>query len=73
VAGEETRRVTVRRIAEPIQEDHELIMALRRAGVQPGEVVKVNRSAGGVLVGSAGEYAELDLATAARVLVVDDS
>ena len=73
VAGEETRRVTVRRIAEPIQENHDLMMALRRAGVQPGEVVKVNRSAGGVLVGSAGEYAELDLATAAHVLVVADA
>ena len=33
----------------------------------------LNRSAGGVLVGSAGEYAELDLATAAHVLVVDAS
>jgi len=72
VAVDDTRRVTVRRIAEPVQEDHDLMTALRRAGVQPGEVVKVNRSAGGVLVGSAGEYAELDLATAAHVLVTFD-
>jgi DtxR family Mn-dependent transcriptional regulator len=73
IADDETRRVTVRRIAEPVQEDHDLIASLRRAGVQPGEVVKVKRSAGGVLVGSAGEYAELDLATAAHVLVIADS
>jgi DtxR family Mn-dependent transcriptional regulator len=72
VAGEETRRVTVRRLAEPVQEDHDLMAALRRAGVRPGETVKVRRSAGGVMVGSAGEYAELDAATAAHVLVASD-
>lgn len=69
LAGEETRRVTVRRIAEPVQEDPALMADLRRAGVRPGETVKVRLSAGGVLVGSAGEYAELDAATAAHVLV----
>lgn len=69
VAGEDTRRVTVRRLAEPVQEDAVLMASLRRAGVRPGETVKVRRSAGGVLVGSAGEYAELDDSTAAHVLV----
>jgi DtxR family Mn-dependent transcriptional regulator len=73
LAEDETRRVTVRRLAEPVQEDHELMAALRRAGVRPGETVKVRRSAGGVLVGSAGEYAELDAATAAHVLVAHDA
>ena len=69
LAGLETRRVTVRRIAEPVQEDPALMADLRRAGVRPGETVKVRLSAGGVLVGSAGEYAELNAATAAHVLV----
>ncbi len=69
VAGSEPKRVTVRRIAEPVQEDSELMTALRRAGVQPGEIVSVTRSDGGVMVGSAGEYAELDDETAAHVFV----
>ena len=69
VAGSEAKRVTVRRIAEPVQEDSELMTALRRAGVQPGEIVSVTRSEGGIMVGSAGEYAELDDETAAHVFV----
>jgi DtxR family transcriptional regulator, Mn-dependent transcriptional regulator len=69
VVGPQTRRVTVRRIGEPVQEDHALIASLRRAGVTPGEVVKVTASPGGAMVGSAGEYAELDLETAGQILV----
>jgi len=69
VANADTRRVTVRRIGEPVQDDSALMVALRRAGVGPGEVVKVRLSPGGVLMGSAGEYAELDLVTASHVFV----
>ena len=69
VAEDETRRVTVRRIGEPIQDDGVLMLALRRAGVGPGEVVKLRLSPGGVMLGSAGEYAELDLDTASHVFV----
>ena len=69
VAGSQAKRVTVRRIAEPVQEDSELMTALRRAGVQRGEIVSVTRSEGGIMVGSAGEYAELDDETAAHVFV----
>ncbi len=69
VATGDARRVTVRRIGEPIQTDIALMASLRRAGARPGETVKVQTSAGGVLVGSAGEYAELDLSTASHVLV----
>jgi len=69
VAAEETQRVTVRRIGEPIQDDSALMSSLRRAGVGPGEVVKIKISAGGVMLGSAGEYAELDLQTASHVFV----
>jgi DtxR family Mn-dependent transcriptional regulator len=62
--------VTVRRIEEPIQTDPGLMSRLKSAGALPGETVKVLASeGGGVLVGNAGEYAELDLATAAHVLV----
>ena len=62
-------RVTVRRIGEPAQEDPDVVTRLQRAGVVPDAVVRVQRSAGGILIGSAGEYAELDAATAAHVMV----
>jgi DtxR family transcriptional regulator, Mn-dependent transcriptional regulator len=63
-------RVTVVRIGEPVQTDAVLMGSLRRAGALPGATVKVVGSpGGGVLVGSAGEYAELDAATAAHVFV----
>jgi len=69
VAGNAPRRVVVRRIGEPLQDDVSLMAGLRRAGVTPGAVVKVSASTGGVLVGSGMEYAELDDATARQVLV----
>jgi DtxR family transcriptional regulator, iron-dependent repressor len=68
-AGGNASRVVIRRIGEPVQTDASLMAALRRAGVRPGEVVKVSTSAGGVLVGSGMEYAELDLDSAAHVFV----
>jgi DtxR family Mn-dependent transcriptional regulator len=43
---------------------------LRRANARPGEVVKVTSSAGGVLVGSGGEYVELSADVASHVFVV---
>lgn len=69
VAGDDAVRVTVRRIGEPIQDDHTLMTSLVRAGATPGATVKVTRSPGGILVGSAGEYAELSPATASHVMV----
>ena len=69
VVRADSTRVTVVRIGEPIQNDAALMAALRRAGAMPGSTVKVVGSPGGVLVGSAGEYAELDSATAAHVFV----
>ena len=67
---ESSTRVTVVRIGEPVQADAALMASLRRAGALPGATVKVVGSpGGGVLVGSAGEYAELDSATAAHVFV----
>lgn len=69
VARTETIKVTVRRIGEIAQEEGDLLRRLARAGVVPGAVVRVQRSAGGVLVGSAGEYIELpaDVASGIRV------
>jgi DtxR family Mn-dependent transcriptional regulator len=63
------KTVVVRRIGEPIQTDAQLMYTLRRAGVQPGSVVSVSESPGGVLVGSSGEAAELDAEIAAHVFV----
>lgn len=62
-------RTTVRRIGEPLQIDSDLMAGLRRAGVRPGETVKVTKSPGGLLVGSAGEYTEVNLSTASLIFV----
>jgi DtxR family Mn-dependent transcriptional regulator len=68
-SGADGRSVVVRRIGEPIQTDAQLMYTLRRAGVQPGAVVNVTQSTGGVLVGSGGEAAELGKEIAAHVFV----
>jgi DtxR family Mn-dependent transcriptional regulator len=69
VVRDDSSRVTVARIGEPVQNDAVLMAALRRAGATPGATVKVVSSPGGVLVGSAGEYAELDTLTASHIFV----
>ena len=61
--------VTVQRIGEPIQTDEHLMAALRRVGAQPDKAVKVARGAVGVLIGSGGEMAEIDLESASHVFV----
>jgi DtxR family Mn-dependent transcriptional regulator len=67
--GTDGKTVVVRRIGEPIQTDAQLMYTLRRAGVQPGSVVSVTEAAGGVLVGSGGEAAELGTDVASHVFV----
>ncbi|MDQ1586328.1 MAG: DtxR family transcriptional regulator, Mn-dependent transcriptional regulator [Actinomycetota bacterium] len=69
VATEDGARFVVRRLAEPLQTDTVLMSRLRRAGVQPGQVVTVTLSPGGLLVGSGGETTELSLAVASHVFV----
>ncbi|MFD4878938.1 metal-dependent transcriptional regulator [Streptomyces sp. NPDC058420] len=59
----------VRRIGEPIQADPQLMHTLRRAGVQPGAVVQVTPSPGGVTVANAEGTAELPAQAAAHVFV----
>ncbi|MFJ1709234.1 metal-dependent transcriptional regulator [Kitasatospora sp. NPDC088346] len=61
----------VRRIGERLQTDPELMHTLRHAGVQPGVVVSVTSSPGGVMVGSGGQAAELPAHAAAHVLVAE--
>ena len=68
-AQDEVRRVIVRSIAEPLQDDAESMATMRRIGAMPGASVKVHRSAGGVTIGSGGEYSELPYDLAAHVLV----
>jgi DtxR family transcriptional regulator, Mn-dependent transcriptional regulator len=63
------QRVVVGRIAEPIQTDEELMAVLRRVGALPGKVITVARGAEGVLVGSAGETAEIDGEAASHLFV----
>lgn len=62
-------RVVVRRISEPIQADESLMAALRRVGALPGKVVTVTSAAGGVLIGSGGETAEIDAEAASHMFV----
>jgi DtxR family Mn-dependent transcriptional regulator len=69
VAADGVRRVTVRRIAEPLQADAGTMSRLRRAGVHPGAKVEVQRTDVGVLIGSAGEYVELHADHATHLLV----
>jgi len=62
-------RVLIRRISEPLQTDAHLMAALRRVGALPDTVVTVAAGAEGVLVGSAGETAEIDVESAAHIFV----
>jgi len=66
---EETGRVILRRIAEPIQSDTALLTHLRRAGFRPNATVVVSQANGRVRIGTGQQAAELDQATAAHVFV----
>ncbi len=69
VVTPEVRLFHVLRIDEPLQDDVEAMKRLRRSGVLPGAHVKAHRSAGGVTVGSGGEYVELADDMAVHLLV----
>jgi DtxR family Mn-dependent transcriptional regulator len=62
-------RVLVRRIGEEMQKDEQVMAALRRVGALPDKVVTVAAGAGGVLIGSGGETAEIDVDLAAHLFV----
>ncbi len=61
--------VRVRRISEELQKDENLMSTLRRIGALPDKVVGVSGTDQGVLVGSGGEAAEIDLDAASHIFV----
>ncbi len=69
LAGEQSASVRVRRISEELQKDEPLMGTLRRIGAVPDKVIGVTATDAGVLVGSGGETAELDLEAAAHIFV----
>jgi DtxR family Mn-dependent transcriptional regulator len=68
-AGNESRRVMVRRISEEMQKDENLMGALRRSGAMPGQVVAAVITEEGVLLGSSGETAEIVPEAAEHIFV----
>jgi DtxR family Mn-dependent transcriptional regulator len=69
VSFDDSTRVIIRRLAEPLQTDTSLMSRLRRAGVQPGAAVTVSPSPAGFLVGSGGEAIEITDLVASHVFV----
>jgi DtxR family Mn-dependent transcriptional regulator len=70
VTGDRDRvRVRIRRISEEVQKDESLMSALRRVGALPGYDVMVSEGPVGVLVGAAGETAEIDHEVARHIFV----
>lgn len=62
-------RVVVRRISEPLQTDTEVMSALRRVGVLPGNDVLASIGTTGVVVARQGETAEIDPDAASHIFV----
>ena len=62
-------RVRIRRISEELQKDETLMSALRRVGAMPGQLVAAVTTSEGVLLGSAGETAEIEPDAAEHIFV----
>ncbi len=58
-AGDDERRVLIRRISEEMQKDESLMSALRRVGAIPDKTITIVATDEGVLIGSGGETAEI--------------
>jgi DtxR family Mn-dependent transcriptional regulator len=69
VARDGATTVVVRRLAEPVQSDTDLMSRLHRAGVRPGASVTVGRGGEGLVVGSGGEATEISEEVASHVFV----
>jgi DtxR family Mn-dependent transcriptional regulator len=69
VARDGATSVVVRRLAEEVQKDSELMSRLQRAGVRPGAAVTVGSGGEGLLVGSGGESTEITDEVASHVFV----
>lgn len=68
-AGTEPHRRIVRRIAEELQKDTEVMSILRRVGALPGNDVLVSAGHDGVVVARQGETAEIDADAAQHIFV----
>ena len=65
----EDQMVHVKRISEEMQKDEELMALLRRVGALPGKTVTIARTGEGILIGSGGETAELEVEAAEHIFV----
>ena len=68
-ASSEPTRLVVRRIAEELQKDTEVMSVLRRVGALPGNDVLVSVGHDGLVVARQGETAEIDTEAAAHIFV----
>lgn len=62
-------RLVVRRIAEEVQKDTQVMSVLRRVGALPGNDVLVTKGHDGVVLARQGESAEIDTEAAAHIFV----
>jgi DtxR family Mn-dependent transcriptional regulator len=73
IASVRAQPVVIRRISEQVQSDQDLMLKLKRIGIQPGREVMVSASADGVRVTSedrvGGTAAELPHSVAVHVFV----
>ena len=69
VVGFDPADLIIRRLAESIQLDEEVMARLRRVGALPGARVKAYQSGEGVFIGSAGEYTEVPAEIAVHIFV----
>ena len=68
-AGDDERRVLIRRISEEMQKDESLMSALRRVGAIPDKTITIVATDEGVLIGSGGETAEIVPEAAEHIFV----
>lgn len=73
VLGTEPSGITIRRLAETIQLDEEVMTRLRRVGAMPGARVKAYQVDQGIFIGSAGEYTEIPEDIAVHIFVSSNS
>ncbi len=67
--ADDPRRLVVRRIAEEIQKDTEVMSVLRRVGALPGNDVLASSGTDGIVLARQGETAEIDDEAAAHIFV----
>ena len=68
-AGDDERRVLIRRISEEMQKDESLMSAMRRVGAIPDKTITIVATDEGVLIGSGGETAEIAPEAAEHIFV----